>query len=82
MATITVRNIAESTKRRLRVRAASRGRSMEEEVRQILLAVVDGEARAPSNLAESIAAIVDPLGGIELDLPPRRPLREPPRFDD
>ena len=81
MATITVRNVAERTKRKLRVRAASHGRSMEEEVRQILLAVVDREAPVPSNLAETIASIVDPLGGIELDLPPRGPLRRPPPFD-
>lgn len=81
MATITVRNIAENTKRKLRVRAALRGRSMEEEVRQILLDVAEPELPPPSNLAASIAAIVDPLGGIELDLPPRNPLRAPPVFD-
>lgn len=80
MAAITVRNIPDSTKRKLRVRAASHGRSMEEEVRQILLDTVERRTRVPSNLAEAIAAIVDPLGGIELDLPPRQPLRQPPKF--
>ncbi len=80
MAAITVRNIAESTKRKLRVRAASHGRSMEEEMRQILLDAVERKVRVPSNLAEAIASIVDPLGGIELDLPPRQRLRQPPKF--
>ena len=36
MASITVRNIDDEVKRSLRIRAAENGRSMEEEVRQIL----------------------------------------------
>ena len=80
MPTITVRNVSESTKRRLRVRAAQHGRSMEEEVRQILLDAARSETSPPENLADAIAAIVDPLGGVELDLPPRSPLREPPHL--
>ena len=31
--------------------------------------------------AKAIMDIVDPVGGVELDLPPRTPEREPPRFD-
>jgi len=34
------------------------------------------------NLYERIRAKVEPLGGIDLDLPPREPGREPPCFDD
>jgi hypothetical protein len=33
------------------------------------------------NLYERIRARVEPLGGIDLDLPPREPGREPPCFD-
>ena len=36
MASITVRNLEESTKRKLKVRAAENGRSMEQEAREIL----------------------------------------------
>ena len=36
MASITVRNLEEGLKRRLRIRAAENGRSMEEEARDIL----------------------------------------------
>ena len=36
MASITVRNLDENLKRHLRIRAAENGRSMEEEVREIL----------------------------------------------
>ncbi len=80
---ITVRRLPESVKKALRLRAAAKGRSLEEEVRQILASAAAGETqREPENLAEAIMAIVDPVGGIELDLPPRSPMREPPRFGD
>ena len=37
MASLTVRNLVEGLKRRLRVRAAEIGRSMEQEAREILI---------------------------------------------
>lgn len=79
MASITIRNLEDDLKRRLRVRAAEHGRSMEEEAREILRLVVAAPA-PPRNLAASIRSRVAPLGGVELDLPPREPMREPPRF--
>jgi antitoxin FitA len=33
------------------------------------------------NLYERIRALVEPLGGIDLELPPREPTRDPPTFD-
>ena len=80
MASITVRNLDEGVKKRLRVRAADNGRSMEEEVRLILREAVEPETRG-ENLAEAIRARFAPLGGVELELPPREPMREPPKFD-
>ena len=80
MASITIRNLDDDIKHRLRVRAAEHGRSMEEEAREILRRVM-GEAAPPRNLAASIRARLAPLGGVELDLPVREPMREPPRFD-
>ena len=80
MASITIRNLDDEVKRRLRVRAAERGRSMEEEVREILRQVV-GQEKPAHNLAAAIRERVAPLGGVELDLPPREPMREPPAFD-
>ena len=79
MASITIRNLDERVKRRLRVRAATRGCSMEEEARRILRAVLEADA-APSDLVASIRARVEPLEGIELTLPPREPVREPSHF--
>jgi plasmid stability protein len=78
MASITIRNLDERTKDRLRVRAARRKRSMEDEARNILrAAVAEGEA-APRNLAEAIRRRFRPLGGVKLPLPARAPMREPP----
>jgi plasmid stability protein len=82
MSSITIRNLDPSIKERLRVRAAEHGHSMEAEARRILQAALKGPARAPaSNLYERIRALVDPLGGIDLDPPSREPTRDPPRFD-
>ena len=80
MASITIRNLDERVKTRLRVRAASHGRSMEEEARQILRTAVETDV-APSDLAASIRARFEPHGGVELSLPPREPMREPLHFE-
>jgi hypothetical protein len=34
------------------------------------------------NLAESIRRIVEPFGGIELEIPRREPMEPPPEFDE
>ena len=81
MASITVRNLEEGLKRRLRIRAAENGRSMEQEARAILRAALDQEPSRGKDLASAIRARFEPLGGVELEIPPRGPMREPPRFD-
>ena len=80
MASITIRNLDDDVKQRLRIRAAEHGRSMEEEAREILPHVV-GEARPAQDLAAAIRARLAPLGGVDLDLPQRGAMREPPAFD-
>jgi antitoxin FitA len=82
MSTITVRRLDEEVKGALRARAARRGHSLEEEVRRTLTNAVREEIR-PRTGAELLAKIrarVEPLGGIELELPPRVRMREPPDF--
>jgi plasmid stability protein len=81
MATLTVRNIDDGVKQRLRIQAARKGHSMEEEVRRILAVAVD-PAPPYENAADAIRRIVDPIGGIELELLPRERVRPPPNFDD
>ena len=80
MASITIRNLDDDMKTRLRIRAAGYGRSMEEEVRLILREAVE-RAGGPTNLASAIRARFAPLGSVELEVPVREPIREPPRFD-
>lgn len=82
MASITIRNLDEALKAKLRIRAARLGRSMEEEVRDILRSSLADEERRPANLAEAIGNRFAPLGGVDLPLPPREPMREPPHFDE
>ena len=80
MASITIRNLDDEVKTRLRMRAAGNGRSMEEEARLILCEAV-GRKPGSQNLASIIRSRFGPSNGVDLELPPREPAREPPRFD-
>lgn len=51
MATLTIRNLDEAVKRRLGVRAGEHGRSMEDEVREILREAVSEEQGGPDLVA-------------------------------
>jgi len=77
MATMTIRNIDDELKARLRVQAAVHGRSMEDEARDILRAALSAEPVRASSLIEAIRARVEPLGGVELELPAREAIRDP-----
>jgi plasmid stability protein len=79
MASITIRKLDERTKARLRVRAARHGRSMEEEARTLLRAALRDDVIRGGNLAEAIRARFRRFGGVELRLPARQPMREPPK---
>jgi plasmid stability protein len=81
VASITIRNLDEPLKRRLRIRAAEHGRSMEEEVREILRVALGGPTASPQGLGTAIHGLFKPIGGVELELPEREPMREPPIFD-
>ena len=82
MASITIRKLNDSAKAKLRIRAAQNGRSMEEEARVILEEVITNPVRSRprGNMAERIRSLFEPLGGIELEIPPRGPMREIPDF--
>jgi plasmid stability protein len=82
MATLTIRNLDAAIKERLRVRAAQHGHSMEAELRQILQDTLREPERPPAaNLYQRIRARLAPLGGVDLELPPREEAPDPPRFD-
>lgn len=81
MAQVIVRNLDDSVKRKLQRRAAKHGRSMEEEVREILRDAVKDEGTPRKGLGTRIA---ERFRGLELD----EPIQEfhgytidPPKFD-
>jgi len=74
MASITIRNLDDDLKRRLRVRAAENGRSMEAEMREILRHAVSPPS-APQNLGQSIHERFAAIGGVELSPVQREPSR-------
>jgi plasmid stability protein len=77
LASITIRKLDETVKARLRIRAARNGRSMEEEAREILKGTLLPDSPQSPNLAQAIRGHVEPLGGVELSLPRRQPVRRP-----
>jgi plasmid stability protein len=78
MATLTIRQLDEKTKMRLRVRAAHHGRSMEEEAREILRSALKARSSPKKNLAEAIRRRFAKFGGLELELPRRDAMRQAP----
>lgn len=79
MASITIRQLPEETKRKLKIRAAERGRSMEQEAREILRAELNKpvQSRVPMDIGKAIQEIFGRLGGVELEIPPREPIPDP-----
>jgi antitoxin FitA len=83
MATLTIRNLDDDVKQRLRVRAAQHGWSMEEEVRTVLQASVEQDIISkPGGLATRLMERFKSVGGVELDIPPRTLAPEPINFDE
>ena len=82
MAQLVVRDIEEDVKARLRRRAKRHGRSMEEEVRNILRNAVKDETRARGGLGTRIAARFAKIG-LESELPEvRGGVPRPAVFDE
>jgi plasmid stability protein len=81
MAQFVVRNIESEVKARLRRRATQNGRSMEEEVRDILRDAVKEEDTATGGLGTEIASLFAKVG-LEEDIPELRGFRiRPPSFE-
>ena len=80
MGTLTIRNMDDGVKERLRMRAASRGHSMEEEARVILTQAMGGvSGEALWSLSRELFAGDK---GVELSLPSRVKDRRSPDFSD
>ena len=78
MATLTIRDLDDTLKQSLRIRAAHRNHSMEEEARQILRAAL-AETPVPAvDLAQRIRARFAGLGDVVVPVADREPVRPPP----
>jgi antitoxin FitA len=82
VAAMTIPDIDEQLETRLRIQAARHGRSMEEEARDILRAALSTDSVQGKNMADSIRRRIEPLGGVELELPKREPIRAPSGFHE
>jgi len=78
VAGLSVRDLDETVRERLRVRAARHGRSMEAEIRAILTESVSPPTD-PRGLAQTLLARFGDLGEVDLELPSRT---EVPRAPD
>lgn len=85
MGDLVIRNLDEATARKLRRRAARHGRSVEDEVREILRKELPDAAAVPTpetseEFYTELRKIVEPVGGIELEPFPDQPIPAPPNF--
>lgn len=82
MAVMTMRNIDDAIKKRLCVRAAINGRSMEDEARDILRSALSTDDPRPRNLAHAIHERFGPLGGVDLPVVSREAIGVPVDFGE
>ena len=83
VATLTIRNLDDAERDRLRQRAAERGHSMEEKVRQILRQVVNPSDTAATSegLGSRSHNHFAQLGGVALELPSRSDTPKAPSLE-
>jgi antitoxin FitA len=82
MAQLLVRNIENSVKARLQRRARRNGRSMEEEVRDILRAAVHKEKSTPEGGLGTELAALFPKSGPDFKIEKLHIEIKPPTFDE
>jgi len=84
MASITIRNLKDETKKRLRLRAAENGRSLEAEARDVLDRGASEsplpEVKTGLDLFKGIIAVAEKYGGFDLEPFPDQPIGEPRAF--
>lgn len=81
MASMTIRNLDDQLKTRLRIQAAVHGRSMEDEARDILRSALSREPQTGQSLVDAVRKRVQSMGGVDLELPVREPIRAAVDFD-
>ena len=80
MNSITIDDLDDDIMTYLRERATEHQCSVEDEVRAIISSVVHIRLSGPRNLAEFTRECFEPIGGVELKIPPRGSMNDPPDF--
>ena len=80
MSAITVRQLPDEVKQRLRMRAAANGHSMEAEARSILVNALTDEPLVDLTWVEELIELGESLGGVDIPEIPDTPA-EVPKFD-
>ncbi|BAT53729.1 hypothetical protein NOS3756_26910 [Nostoc sp. NIES-3756] len=81
MTNITIFNIDENLKKLLQERATKNGRSLEDEVKEILRLAVVKDEKTPVNIVDMIDKRFAHLGNFELEEISREPMRPTPTFE-
>ena len=81
MSDVMIRDLDDAVIARIKTLAHRNGHSVTEEIRQILTAAVESSTVPTKGLGTAIHELFKPLGGVELELPPREMMRAPPTFD-
>ncbi|BCJ51924.1 plasmid stabilization protein [Actinoplanes sp. NBRC 14428] len=79
MAALSIRDLDDSVREKLRLRAARHGRSMEAEIRLILTKAATEDEHPGTDLFSALTHRFAQLGGVELEPPART---TPPRAAD
>ena len=80
MASITIRDLDDKLERNLREQAEEHGRTFQEEVKEILRRGIK-KREAPKKIGTTIHRRFAAIGGVDLELPTREPMPDPPKFD-
>ena len=80
MASMTIHNLDGEVKTRLRARAGEHHRPMEEEEVCVILCEAIGRGPSSRKLASIVRSHFGPAKSVDLDIPPREPMCEPPNF--
>ena len=82
LASITIRNIGEDTKARLRIAAARAGQSMEERVRQLIVNDVGSSPETPPEFGTWMHSLFQGIDTSDFVVPQRDTLAEPVAFKE
>ena len=89
MTTITLHDLDDGVAAELRARATKHGRSVEQEACAVLREALGNADAPPEGPPEKLGTAIKEIfrdfhrefGDVELPIPPREPMREPPTFD-